>query len=76
LVHHWLRNASNANFINSIQDQDPLFSNIDAFNNIFDFHLQNVSPCINTGKSTSVTIDLDGNERDETPDIGCYESKP
>ena len=69
-------NASNANFINSIQDQDPLFSNIDAFNNIFDFHLQNISPCINTGKSTSVTIDLDGNERDETPDIGCYESKP
>ncbi|QEC69400.1 hypothetical protein FRZ67_19605 [Panacibacter ginsenosidivorans] len=69
-------NASNANFINSIQDQDPLFTTIDAFNNIFDFHLQDISPCVNTGKSTAVSIDLDGNERDEIPDIGCYEYKP
>jgi hypothetical protein len=69
-------NASNADFSNSIQDQDPLFVNIDAFNNVFDFHLQNVSPCVNTGKHTPVTIDLEGNERDETPDMGCYEYKP
>lgn len=65
-----------ANFTNSIQDQDPLFVNIDAFDNIFDFHLQDISPCVNTGKTTSAAIDLDGNERDETPDIGCYEYKP
>ena len=66
-------NAVNANFINSIQNQDPQFIKIDAFENIFNFHLQDISPCINTGKQTSIAIDLDGNERDENPDIGCYE---
>lgn len=64
-----------ANFTNSIQDQDPQFVNIDAFDNIFDFHLQDISPCVNSGKATSVNTDLDGIERDETPDIGCYEYK-
>jgi len=61
------------NFENSIQNQDPLFVTIDAFENIFDFHLQDISPCVNTGTQTSINIDLDGNERDTNPDIGCYE---
>lgn len=68
--------AALANFTNSIQDLDPLFVSIDAFANIFNFHLMQGSPCIDTGKLTATTIDLDGNEREQNPDIGCYEYKP
>jgi hypothetical protein len=55
---------------------DPLFKTIDAETNNFDFHLQPSSPCINAGAPSGITIDLDGNARDEHPDIGCYEAKP
>ena len=65
-----------SNFTNSIQNQDPGFIAIDTYNNIYDFHLQGVSPCINSGKNSTVSIDLDGNTRDANPDIGCYEYHP
>jgi hypothetical protein len=63
------------NIVNCLQNEDPLFVNIDAPKNEFDFHLQSGSPCINTGKKVAVTVDLDGISRDANPDIGCYESK-
>jgi hypothetical protein len=63
------------NFVSCIQNADPLFANIDAGKNEFDFHLQQGSPCINTGKKVAVVIDLDGIPRDSNPDIGCYESQ-
>jgi len=66
-------NTANGNFINSIQNTDPLFVTVDAFENIFNFLLQENSPCIDAGKSTGTMIDLNGNERDANEDIGCYE---
>jgi hypothetical protein len=62
-----------ANFINCIQNADPLFVSIDVSKNKYDFHLQAGSPCINAGKNIFVLADLDGNLRDAEPDIGCYE---
>ena len=55
---------------------DPLFKTIDQEQNIFDFHLQSGSPCINAGALPGIKIDLDGNARDAQPDIGAYEAKP
>ena len=68
-------NSATANFSNSILGLAPAFVSIDYTNNKYDFHLLPESPCINTGKYTSVTLDLDGNPRDNSPDIGCYELK-
>ncbi len=65
-----------ATYTNSIQNQDPQFLNIDIEHNIFDFHLQSASPCINAGAETGIITDLDGNSRNfllNAPDIGCYE---
>lgn len=69
-------NTITADFINSIQNQDPLFTMVEVFDNIFNFHLQEFSPCINTGINNGILTDLDGNTRDESPDIGCYEYQP
>lgn len=67
--------ADNADitYHNCLANADPLFAGIDKENNSFDFHLSAGSPCIDAGKKTAVTIDLDGNLRSEIPDIGCYE---
>ncbi|MEP6512611.1 MAG: choice-of-anchor Q domain-containing protein [Parafilimonas sp.] len=65
-----------ATYTNSIQNQDPQFLNIDIEHNIFDFHLQSASPCINAGAETGIITDLDENSRNfllNAPDIGCYE---
>lgn len=69
-------NSITADFINSIQNQDPLFTTIEVFDNIYNFRLQEFSPCISTGISNGIITDLDGNPRDENPDIGCYEYQP
>ncbi len=60
-------------FENSLQNEDPAFTKIDAFNNVYDFHLLPESPCINSGKAAGVTVDLAGTPRDQNPDMGCYE---
>jgi len=51
---------------------DPLFVNASAG----DFHLQNGSPCINTGTNVGLTQDRDGTSipQGSAPDIGAYES--
>lgn len=66
-------NSATTGFINSIQGLAPGFVSIDYTNNKFDFHLLPESPCVNAGKSTLISLDLDGNPRDNSPDIGCYE---
>lgn len=38
-----------------------------------DYRLDTNSAAINQGKPTDVTLDLDGNVRDATPDLGAYE---
>ena len=61
---------------NCLPLNDPLFKLIDQEKNIFDFHLEATSPCINAGVPSGINIDLDGNIRDAQPDIGCYEAQP
>jgi len=39
----------------------------------YGWHLVNASPCRNTGDSEGLTIDLDGQTRDDEPDKGCDE---
>jgi hypothetical protein len=63
-------------YINCLPLTDPLFKMIDQEQNIFDFHLQSGSPCINAGVPSGTNIDLDGNPRDAQPDIGSYEAQP
>ena len=51
-------------------DEDPLF--VDADNG--DYHLQAGSPCIDAGTPDGAPDDdLEGNPRDEFPDMGAYE---
>ncbi len=66
------QNAS-INYNNCLMNVDPAFQKIDITNNLFDFHLGASSPCIGAGKKNGVLIDLDGNLRSGTPDIGCYQ---
>ncbi len=56
-----------------LQNIDPVFEEIDTEHDFLNFHLSASSPCIDAAKKTSVSIDLDGNLRSGTPDIGCYE---
>jgi hypothetical protein len=59
---HYIFNLLNAN---------PFFVN----ETNSDYHLENISPCINTGNSSfEPAVDLDGYFRvGNVPDIGCYE---
>ena len=68
--------ANTSLFTNSINNVDPAFAILDFENTLFDFHLTNSSPCIDTGTDTGISTDLDGNPRNASlnnPDIGCYE---
>ncbi len=64
---------SSINYNNCLMNVDPAFKNIDITNSVFDFHLSESSPCIAAGKKNGLLIDLDGNLRMQTPDIGCYQ---
>lgn len=65
--------ATGITYADCLQNTDPLFQTADTENDVFDFHLSSTSPCIDAGKKGSTAIDLEGNLRSETPDIGCYE---
>src|SRR5579871_4460325 len=55
---------------------DPMFDSVNNQKRYYDFHLKPLSPAVNYGVPTSVTIDLDGNPRPVgLPDLGCYENQ-
>lgn len=66
---------SNATFIASVKNEDPMFDSINVSKNIYDFHFNNHpnAPAVNAGVVTPFLYDLDDKLRDATPDIGCYE---
>lgn len=66
---------TNATFISSIKNKDPMFDSINISKNIFDFHFNKnpTSPAVNAGTATPFVYDLDDKKRGATPDIGCYE---
>ncbi|MCH8317741.1 MAG: hypothetical protein IIA88_04490, partial [Bacteroidetes bacterium] len=64
---------SGANFIATVKNVDPEF----VMTSEDDYHLEATSPCIEAGKSTLVTDDLEETPRDVIkPDIGAYEYIP
>ncbi len=56
-------------YINVVENKDPKF--VDPQNN--DFHLSAGSVCVERGKATSVSQDIEQKNRTGVPDIGCYE---
>ena len=63
----------------AVIESDPLFDNIDAINNLYNFHTNNnaAAPGIDNGVNTSFPTDLDSNARifNGFTDIGCYEKQ-
>jgi len=59
---------------NMIVNTDPLFDSVNNIRRYYDLHLKALSPLIDKGQSTGVTVDLDGHPRPVgLPDPGCYE---
>lgn len=57
------------NIENNILNTNPLFVN----QIILNYELDSLSKAINEGIQTSILDDLNGNQRDNTPDIGAFE---
>jgi hypothetical protein len=56
--------------------EDPLFENIRASENLYNFRLKENSPAINKGSDAGVSNDLDGKPRPVgLPDLGAYEKQ-
>jgi hypothetical protein len=55
--------------LGNILNEDPLF--IDPF--AYNFRLDTLSPAQDQGEMIGVAFDLDGNQRDNLPDLGAYE---
>ncbi|RYY42854.1 MAG: hypothetical protein EOO06_20560 [Chitinophagaceae bacterium] len=66
-----------ATLINVIRNQEPLFDSIDVSNRYFDFrHTKSPAPGINAGLVSSISKDLDNNNRPVgLPDMGCFEKQ-
>ena len=64
-------NTNTANYINIIKNENPDFEDKSKR----DFHLKESSPCIDAGRSTSISNDIEENDRTLTPppDLGAYE---
>ncbi len=63
-------------FVQTVWNQDPLYSLIDHPNYSYDFHLQADSPAREAGTGDGVSAcpsDLDGISRPSIPSIGCYQ---
>lgn len=77
LFDHCLLKIHPDSSISSLNEENSIETNndINIFNSTLDqdFIISEESPALNTGKSTTVTLDLLGNSRDNTPDIGAYE---
>jgi hypothetical protein len=73
-----LKNSLNPliNSTGGIVNAVPAFDSINTSRSFYDFKLKAVSPALNTGATSTVTVDLDGNPRPVgIPDIGCYEKQ-
>jgi len=68
---------ANITFINPLTANNPLFSSIDYSKRIFDFTLQNNSPCIDAATGSTLSFDLLGKIRPvgASADVGCYEKQ-
>lgn len=65
-----------ATAITNAINNDPLFDSVNSSSRHYDFRLKEDSPALNSGKTTSVALDLDGNPRPVgQPDRGCYEKQ-
>ena len=62
-------NTTTSNYVSVLKNEFPYY--VEAVEE--DYHLATNSPCIDAGKVTSISDDLDGISRDPSPDIGCYE---
>ena len=59
-----------------INNEDPLFDTLSTTKNFYSFLLKENSPAINKGINTSVTLDLNGQDRPVgLPDLGAYEKQ-
>ena len=69
-------NPALATVSQAIANQSPLFDSIQPTNRFYNFRLRNVSPALNAGIATGLTVDLDGRSRAVgLPDLGCYEKQ-
>lgn len=62
----------------NVINQNPLFNSINISKNYYDFRLKSnpLSPAIDKGNLMTVgTPDLDGKQRINTPDLGCFEKQ-
>ncbi len=68
---------ANTTFTNAIKNQDPLFDSIDVTNRYYDFrHTKSPAPGVDAGVATTITKDLDNQNRPVgLPDMGCYEKQ-
>ncbi|MBL0233632.1 MAG: hypothetical protein IPQ08_08195 [Chitinophagaceae bacterium] len=73
----WKAGTTPANVTsNQMLNQNPLFENLDPFNNGYNFHLSSSSPALNKGTNAGVILDLDGKPRPVgLPDLGCFEKQ-
>ena len=64
-------NTNTSNYINIIKNENADFVDKDKR----DFHLKESSPCIDAGRSTSISKDIEENDRTLTPppDLGAFE---
>jgi hypothetical protein len=55
---------------------DPEFVSADGETELYDFHLKETSPAVNSGLPAGVSLDLDGRPRPVgAPDLGAYENQ-
>jgi hypothetical protein len=66
---------TNVTLQNAIANQPPQFDSINTSLHYFNFRLRDVSPAVNSGRTTSLAVDLDGLPRvaGTRPDMGSYE---
>ena len=74
----WKVKASppNTTAVAMITNTDPQFDSVDVQRRYFNFRLKPSSPAINKGLSSTLPVDLDGNQRAVgAPDMGAYEKQ-